>query len=260
MNYTYDITTDITSAKVSLDRLELDVSSSSISAILTRIELTGNSLIMVFPSELNVEDKNSLDAVILAHSGEPIPEDTTPVLEVDSEGRQTVRRATAKKGWHYSAIIAEIETSKTETYNKDYNGNDLGYVTVKLYDSSDVEITVPANYGNAVKTVVNIKPDYDFEVIEGDIFQHTRPIDDIRLWTLGGIPELGAAGTKVFVNGINLKFMSPDDHIKSDGRSSKFMAKDVPGLPYQGNQFEFILKHPAGVNHQLMILLETYKA
>lgn len=184
----------------------------------------------------------------------------TKGLEIDGEGRQTVRRAIAKKGWHYSAITAEVETSKTETYNKDHHGVDLGFVTVKLYDISDVEITVPANYGNAVKTVVNIKPDYDFEVIEGDIFQHTRPIDDIRLWTLGGIPELGAAGTKVFVNGINLKFMSPDDHIKSDGRSSKFMAKDVPGLPYQGNQFEFILKHPAGVNHQLMILLETYKA
>lgn len=180
-------------------------------------------------------------------------------VEIDSEGRQTVRRATAKKGWHYSAITAEVKTSSTDTYNKDYDGNDLGYVTVTLYDSNNNLITDPANYGNAVKTSVNIKPDYDFEVIEGDIYHHTRPTENVRLWTLAGIPELEAAGTKVFVNGLNLRFMSPDDHIESDGRSSKFMSKVVPGLPYQGNQFEFILKHPAGYEHELMIILETYK-
>jgi hypothetical protein len=181
-------------------------------------------------------------------------------VEIDDEGRQTVRRATAKKGWHYSAITAEIETSTLGTYNKDYNGVDLGYVTVKLYKADNTEITdQTVADADCVKTVVTIKPDYDFEIIEGDIYHHTRPTDNIRLWTLAGIPELGAAGTKVFVNGLNLKFMSPDDHIESDGRSSKFMSKIVPGIPYQGNQFQFILKHPAGCKHELMVLLECYK-
>ncbi len=183
----------------------------------------------------------------------------TKNIEVDGEGRQTVRRATAKKGWHYSTITAEVKTSDTETYNKDYNGTDLNYVTVKLYDDQDVEITDSTNYGDCVKTVVTIKPDYDFEVIEGDVYHHTRPTENVRLWTLAGIPELGGAGTKVFVNGLNLRFMSPDDHIQSDGRSSKFMSKVIPGLPYQGNQFQFILKHSAGYSHEVMIILECYR-
>ena len=182
------------------------------------------------------------------------------LIEIDDEGRQTVRRATAKKGWHYSAIVAEIKTSTVEMYNKDFEGNDLGYITIKLYDNSDVEITDPANYINCVKTVVNIAPDFDFEVIQGDIYHSIRPTQDVRLWTLAGITELGAAGAKVFVNGLNLKYMSPDDHIKSDGRSSKFMSKDITGLPYQGNQFQFILKHPAGYEHELMVVLDIYKA
>jgi hypothetical protein len=196
----------------------------------------------------------------------------TRTVEIDDEGRQTVRRATAKKGWHYSAICTEVKTSTKESYNKDYAGNDLNYVDIKLYDSSDVEITDPLNYGNCEKTVVTITPDYDFEVIEGDIFHHTRPTQDVRMWTLAGITALGAAGTKVFVNGVNLKYMSPNDRIESDGRSSKFMARytdiqvgvDGNGDPimqtFNSNQFQFILKHPAGYEHELMILLETYRA
>lgn len=186
----------------------------------------------------------------------------TRTVEIDDEGRQTVRRATAKKGWHYSAITAEVKTSTVDTYNKDPDGNDLGWVDIKLYDSNDIEITDPLNFSNTVKTVVTITPGHDIEVIEGDVYHHTRPTENIRLWTLAGIAALGAAGTKVFVNGLNLRFMSPDDHIESDGRSSKFMNQytDIPGIgTLPSNQFQFILKHPAGYEHELMILLETYK-
>ena len=53
--------------------------------------------------------------------------------------------------------------------------------------------------------------------------------------------------------------MSPDDHIESDGRSSKFMVKTIEGVPFNANQFQFIIKHSAGYKHEIMIVLELYK-
>jgi hypothetical protein len=260
MNYNYNITTDISSAKVDIDRLSTEIVNSSISTVLTRLDVTGNTLTIRYSSEISVGDKASLDAIVLAHSGEAIPEETTPTLEVDGQGRQIVRRATSQKGWHYSAIISEVKSSTLGTYNKDYLGNDLNEVTIRLFDINDVEITDQAIADTScVKTVVTVKPDYDFEVIEGDLYQHTRPTEDIRLWTLAGIPELGPSYVKVFANGVNLRFMSPDDHIESDGRSSKFMIKDIEGVPFNANQFQFIIKHSEGFKHELMILLELYK-
>ena len=260
MNYNYNITTDISSAKIDIDRLSSEIASSSISTVITRLDVTGNDLTIIYPSEISVEDKSSLDAIVLAHSGEPIPEDITPTLEIDDQGRQVVRRATSQKGWHYTAIAAEVKSSTLGTYNKDYLGNDLNEVVIRLYDINDVEITDQSIADTScVKTVVTVSPDYDFEVIEGDLYQHTRPDEDIRLWTLAGIPELGPNYVKVFSNGINLRFMSPDDHIESDGRSSKFMTKTIEGVPYNANQFQFIIKHSAGYKHELMIVLELYK-
>jgi hypothetical protein len=264
LNYDYNKLTDIDSSKLYLLRLSDEIKNSSITAQLQRIDTTGNDISIVFSTSLTSNELDELTALVKNHSGEPYPpEDTPPVLEIDDEGRQTVRKATARKGWHYSAITAEVKTSTTDTYNKDYDGNDLGWVVVKLYDDQNSEITDPANYGNAVKTEVTITPGHDFEVIEGDVYHHSRPTEDVRLWTLAGITALGAAGTKVFVNGLNLRFMSPDDHIESDGRSSKFMNQytDIPGIGIlPSNQFQFILKHPAGYEHEVMILLETYKA
>ena len=187
--------------------------------------------------------------------------------EMDAQGRQIVRRATSNKGWHYSAITGEVQTSTLDTYNKDFLGNDLGEVIVTLYNEEGEVITTQEEANtDCVKTVLTIQPDYDFEIIEGDIYQHTRPLVDVRLWTIAGIPDLipyiGAAAVKTFVNGLNLRFMSPDDHIESDGRSSKFMKKEteIPGLGvFPSNKFQFILKHPAGYKHDLMVILELYK-
>lgn len=180
----------------------------------------------------------------------------TKNIEVDDQGRQIVRRATSIKGWHYSAIMAEIKTSTTATYNKDYLGNDLNEVSIVMYDVNDAVTTVGAD---CVKTVVTIAPDYDYEIIEGDVYHTVRPTENVRLWTLAGIPQLGPNYVKTFVNGLNLRFMSPDDHIESDGRSSKFMLKTIPGVPYNGNQFQFIFKHSAGFEHEVMVLLELYR-
>ena len=258
MIYNYDVTSDIVSGKVNIDRLMAEIQDHIPS--IDMINKNGIELELYFPSELSLGDKSQLDAILSSHSGDPIPEDTTPSLEIDDQGRQVVRRATSKKGWHYTAIASEVKSSTLGTYNKDYLGNDLNEVVIRLYDVNDVEITDQTIADTScVKTIVTVSPAYDFEVIEGDLYQHTRPDEDIRLWTLAGIPELGPSYVKVFSNGINLRFMSPDDHIESDGRSSKFMVKTIEGVPFNANQFQFIIKHSAGYKHEIMIVLELYK-
>jgi hypothetical protein len=234
MIYTYQVSTSIDSARVNLDRLTKEIEESSLTPSLERIDSSEDNLVVVFFSSVTVDEKIKLEAIIRNHSGEPL-EDITPTLEIDDQGRQIVRRATSQKGWHYTAIAAEVKSSTLGTYNKDYLGNDLNEVVIKLYDINDVEI------------------------IEGDLYQHTRPDEDIRVWTLAGIPQLGPNYVKVFANGINLRFMSPDDHIESDGRSSKFMVKTIEGVPHNANQFQFIIRHSAGYKHELMIILELYK-
>jgi hypothetical protein len=75
--YTYDITTDITSAKVSLDRLTDEITV-SIAIPLISLGLNDNELLIEFASDLDSSTKISLDAIILAHSGEPYLEEVVP--------------------------------------------------------------------------------------------------------------------------------------------------------------------------------------
>lgn len=72
--YTYDITTDVQSAKLNLDKLQKDITESSISTTLDGLYLNGDSLSVSFIETLDAGEKSTLDALILNHDGEPIPE------------------------------------------------------------------------------------------------------------------------------------------------------------------------------------------
>ena len=64
--------------------------------------------------------------------------------------------------------------------------------------------------------------------------------------------------------------MAPEDHIEFDGRSSKFMNKEMEITvavdpdgneikhTFQSNVFQFVFKHPPGYQHDVMIILEVY--
>ena len=78
MKYIYSISTHIVSGKINLKRLKIEISESNILTSLESIGLEGDDLSIDFISELSVEDKTTLDSLVSAHSGDPIPEEVVP--------------------------------------------------------------------------------------------------------------------------------------------------------------------------------------
>lgn len=182
-------------------------------------------------------------------------------ITTDSEGSPIQRIKTTQAGWHYQPHWLEINTSDYDNgfYNKDVNGNDLGFATYKIYDDTDTEITSTANEGNAVKTVVTWEPTHDYEIIATKVFQATSPASDVRMW-VEGLPDVpyASGGSRFFAQGgINLKMLDTGSAADTDGRSSKFLSYNAT---YHTNKFEITLKHSAGLQHTVALMWEIYKA
>lgn len=174
----------------------------------------------------------------------------------DASGRKISRGSITIEGWHYQLLSVEVTTSKYGGfYNKDYSGNDLGFVTHKIYDASDVEITSGTNEANAVRTEVWIRPSHDFEAIGGILSQASAPSSDIRLWVTG-LP--GVANIKFATGGVNLKHSGTSPYRVTDGRAAKYL-QYISAYP-DANAFKLVLKHDAGVHHTFQLHLEIFKA
>ncbi len=176
----------------------------------------------------------------------------------DSDGATINRPKAAKKGWTYDIVPIEFELSKlTSIYSKLVDETNRAGIDIKLYDSSDVEITIAANEPNAVKTVVTCELLYDFELIGGQLQQLSKPASAVRIWVIA-VPDVPApAGSKEMVGGVNLAYIDPTDKVDIDGRVAKYMTYDAT---YHTNKMQFTLKHDAGFNHDIMITMHLFKA
>lgn len=183
-------------------------------------------------------------------------------IATDSENAPLNRTKTTKTGWHYQPHWLEINTSKYNTagfYNEDVDGNDLGYVTCKIYDTNGTEITSAANEANAVKTVITWEPTEDYEIVASKIFQASAPSVDVRLW-VEGLPDVSYAngGSRFFAEGgVNLKMLGDGAAADTDGRSSKYLTYNAT---YHTNKFEVTVKYPVGTAHSFALMWEIYLA
>lgn len=250
-----------------IHNLEREIQDSAITIALDGINSNGTQLTISFKASLSQSEETILNQIVADHDGS-IPSSVDPLsvviddVEVDEQGRQIVRTAAGQKGWTYLSHCIEIETSKLGGVVSDFfTGSSDSGLSIKFYNASNVELITQQDIDNdCVRTEVIIKPDHDYEIIGGNIYQHTRPTQDIRLWVMGGIPELGNNYLKEMVRNLNLKFLSEHNFIETDGRASKYMRKTTTGVPYNTNQLKLIFRHPAGVKQQLMIILEYYRA
>lgn len=172
----------------------------------------------------------------------------------DVTGRKIVRSAITNEGWAAQFHALSFQTSKLNSvYNKDENGNDLGFTSLKLYDANGAEITDAQNEASAVKTVVDWQPNHDFDIVGGQLFQAAAPSEDVYLWVIA-LP--GILNLKFSQGGVNLKLSGGGGIADFDGRASKFM-------PYNGgmgtNKFRLVIKHSAGFQHELQLVLEIFK-
>ena len=135
-------------------------------------------------------------------------------------------------------------------------------IGMKFYDVNNVELTTQASIDTScVKTVVTFKPMYDYELVSGTVNVQSSPSEDMRLWVVGGVPELGAAGVREFVRNLNIKYISPSETLQTDGRASKYMKKTTMGVPFNTNQLQIIIKcSTSGVKHPIMMAFEYFRA
>jgi hypothetical protein len=186
--------------------------------------------------------------------------------DIDPTGRPINRLAATIKGWHYQAHSIEFEVNKLNSiYNKDADGNDLGYGELKIYDNQNNECTTQLSADtNGVKTIITWKPDFDFEIISGNIRQATKETINsyvhVRLQSATGLPAPHDWFAVPFTQGgINLKYIGADEPLKTDGRASKLIKAGT-----NGDYFEIIVNYPENIltnenRHEMSIIFEIYK-
>jgi hypothetical protein len=262
-SYNYSISADTSNALLNNEVLASSVVSSTINKSLQDIKSDGDTLSVVFESALSTEEQATLDALIAAHDGTPSPE--IAELEIDDDGRQVTKTATTYKGWRYLAHVIEVETAKLNgIFSANWDGSSRTDFEMKFYDDQDAELVAGTQAeldSDCVKTVITIAPSHDYDIIGGNIHQHTTPTENIRLWVIAGATDLAhVPGTvKEFVGGLNMKFMGINEQIETDGRASARLNLETEGLPVPTNKMQYIITHPAGHQHELMIVLEYFR-
>jgi hypothetical protein len=183
----------------------------------------------------------------------------TIVEERDSDGASLSRTKVTQTGWQFHLQGVEFATSTLASIvNKDKDGDDLGFSTIKLYDDEDTEITVQATADTeCVKTVVDWEPTFDYEVIGGAIKMTQDTTEDIYVYVIA-VPDLTPAqgGSKNFVCCVNMKFIKGGDEVKADGRSSKRLDYNAT---YHTNKMRIIMTHDAGIKCDFLMVFEMFK-
>ena len=183
-----------------------------------------------------------------------------PIESRDADGSLLARTKITATGWHFQAHSIEWTTSTlASVYNADSSGNDLGFATVKFYDSNDAEITTAPEMTGCVKTVIDWEPTFDYEMVGGSLHHASVPGSNCRLYVIA-VPDIPAAyGGSIFFaqGGINLNHVGATGSIRLDGRAPKRLTYDATN---HTNKLRFILKHTAGLVYTGMIVLELYKA
>jgi hypothetical protein len=177
----------------------------------------------------------------------------------DIDGTPVSRLKATKRGWIYAMVSIECATATLGSiYSKLPDGSDRTGFTYRIYDINNVEITDPINEINAIKTVVDFEPIFDYEIIGGQLQQREKPSSDIRVWIVAA-PDIPVnyGGSKEMIGGINLIYLDPADKINADGRVAKLIPYDPV---YHSGKLRLILIHDAGVKHEFMLIFEMFRA
>lgn len=176
----------------------------------------------------------------------------------DEDNVALARTKVTQSGWQYHLQGIEFTTSdRNSIVNRDSNGQDLGFATMKIYDDQGAEITTELGELGAVKTVIDWEPPFDYEVLGGTIRNTADIVEDIYAYVVA-VPDVPKAfgGSKDFICCINLKFIGANDKLEADGRAAKKMIYDEVN---HTNKIRVILTHPAGVKRSLSLVLEVFK-
>jgi hypothetical protein len=194
----------------------------------------------------------------------------------DSDGASLIRVKTTKPGWHYEPRSLDFYSSKLNSlYNRKEDGGgiddgtDYGDASLKFYNASDTELVQGGSEtdvdfqirldAGCVKTALDWQSTYDFDIIGGSLQLKNEPTDRAYVWcTIAPdiAPNLGGS-VPYFAGGINLEFFKAGSSMAFDGRGIKSFLYDPV---YNSNKVRFIIKHKAGEQLGLQIMIDQFKA
>ena len=257
---TYSIANDTLNGAYAGDSLTSEIQASAIVTALDSINTEDDDLNIVFKDTLSGGDTTILDGIVAAHDGTIIAEATTPK---DVDGVPLSRTKITKTGWHFQAQSVEFTTSTLNSvYNKDVNGDDLGYTTIKFFDENDDELVAGTQIEldtDCIRTEITWEPTSDFEVIGGTLYQSVAPTEDCRIWIIAvpDVPVIYGGSIPFAEGGLNLRRMGIGDIMDLDGKTPKLMKYDAT---YHTNKFKIILRHGVGHASSLMIVFKIFEA
>src|ERR1035437_2693292 len=73
---------DYSKTPCSIDRLTQEIQRSIIVTALDHINLFGDSLSIFFKTDISDNDKSTLDAIVIAHTGTPLPENVIQTVNI----------------------------------------------------------------------------------------------------------------------------------------------------------------------------------
>lgn len=221
--YTY------TKTPVALDRLEQEIGESSITIALARMSLLGSDLSVVFKAELPLVDKDILDGLIVAHTGEPLPAEHQEVgldIPKDTEGKPIFVRSMTTTTWHYSPHALDYYTS---TYGSLYNrledggtiadGTDCGDAVMRFFGANDEELLKDAYEGpeefqarltaGCTKTIIDFEKTTPYDIIGCQLYIESTPTEVAYMWVTVApdLPREWGGSVPLMGRGMNLKMM-----------------------------------------------------
>lgn len=245
-------------------RLSSEIQASAIVIAEDHIETSSAGITDVYMKDvLSQGDEGILDALITAHVNTPLEENEAKPVYLDSpndiDSAPIVRVKAASAGWTYHLRGIEFETSLlSSVYDKDHLLQDLSHTTLTFKDVNGDTLTVQGDLDtDCTQTILDFEPPWDYEIIGGTVKTQDEVTTDTRIWVVG-VPDIpaGSGGSKVMVNGVNLKFINARDGIEADGRASKFMTYNIT---YHTNKLRLLVTHPAGQKLKIQLLLEMFK-
>lgn len=171
----------------------------------------------------------------------------------DLDGKEAVKIELASEDRMLEARYFSFETSKLNSLNNiNYNGNDIGDISIIFYNNQDTELTTQNDIDSGcVKTQVIFEPTYSFEILAGDLRLITTPAVDINCFY---VMNTGTDNEKVRCKNFNLKYMTEKYHM-CDGKSTD-LVKYVEGQHL--TKMDMFFLHPAGTKCSMQIGIMHY--
>jgi hypothetical protein len=176
-----------------------------------------------------------------------------------SDGRLTVRDSTANRTSNFKLRVFSFKTAAAGSVHNvnPVTDADYGDAAISFFDVSGA----PCAEADAVKTVVDWEPHYNYEIIGGYMDVPSAIKDGTSdAWYLSviGVPDYPPEmfGSVDYISEVNLEAVSTQKII-SNGRAVSYMPYNYGGAPHT-NRLRFIVKHPKGAQQRFQVYIEHF--